>query len=297
MRYRKLGKTGLNVSVIGLGTWQFGGEWGKNFAQEEVEGILKKAKGLGINLIDTAPSYGDHLSERLIGSAIENNSREDWIIATKFGHKYEGPLKRSDCFSPQEIVQQLDQSLMSLKTDYVDMYQFHSGSDESFKNDELWTVLEKQIQAGKIRHLGISLKDNDNMVQTDLASQVKADVIQTVYNRVDRKPEEGVFPSCHRQNLGVFARVPLASGLLSGKYKKDTKFTENDVRHRMDKEEMINKLNLVDDIRRKEVPKGMDMAQWSLAWCLKNPSVTSVIPGCKNIEQVELNAGAADLQI
>ncbi|HET7658065.1 MAG TPA: aldo/keto reductase [Bacillales bacterium] len=294
MKYRKLGKTDLNVSVVGVGTWQFGGEWGKDYTQKEVDAIMDKAKETGINLIDTAECYGDHLSESFIGNAIRRE-REDWILATKFGHHYEGLMERTNHWSAKEVVKQLDDSLRELQTEYVDLYQFHSGSDEAFDNDDLWTALDKQVQSGKIRHLGISIGSNDNLHQTDLASQFNAETIQVVYNRLDRKPEERVFPSCERQNLGVLARVPLASGYLSGKYKPGAAFAENDVRHRHDQDETSEKLRLVEQIQREEVPGGVNMAQWALAWCLKHPAVTTVIPGCKNVEQVELNAQAADL--
>lgn len=120
-------------------------------------------------------------------------------------------------------------------------------------------------------------------------------MIQVVYNRLDRRPEEDVFPSCQRQDLGVLARVPLASGYLSGKYRPDATFGERDVR-RYD-EEREEKLRLVEEIRRTEVPEGVDMAQWALAWCLQHPAVTCVIPGVKSVEQVEANAKAAELDL
>jgi len=296
MKYRKLGKTGLKVSVIGVGTWQFGGEWGKSYTQEEVDGILAAAKDAGINLIDTAECYGDHLSESLIGKAIQHQ-RQDWILATKFGHKFHGHMDRTPHWSPQDVLQQLEDSLKALRTDYIDLYQFHSGSDECFDQDDLWTMLEKQVQAGKIRHLGISIGSNDNLHQTDAASRVNASVIQVVYNRLDRKPEERVFPSCERQNLGVLARVPLASGYLSGKYKPGAQFEANDVRNRHDQEQRDEKLRLVEQIRRTEVPAGVSMAEWALAWCLQHPAVTCVIPGCKDVEQVQSNARAAELDM
>lgn len=295
MKYRKLGKTDLNVSVIGMGTWQFGGEWGKDFTQKEVDDILEKAKELGINLIDTAECYGDHLSEKLIGQYLSKGNREDWLVATKFGHHFHENFNRTRHWSAQEVIKQLDDSLKALQTEYIDLYQFHSGSDEEFKNDDLWTALDKQIEAGKVRHLGLSIGSNDNLLQTDLASEVNASVIQVVYNRLDRKPEERVFPSCEKQNLGVLARVPLASGYLSGKYKPGAVFGQNDVRHKHDEQEVLKNLKLVEEIKRHEVPNGVNMAEWALAWCLEHPAVTSVIPGCKNVQQVELNARAANI--
>ncbi len=295
MKYRTLGKTGLNVSVIGVGTWQFGGEWGKNFTQEEVDSILEKAKELGINLIDTAECYGDHLSESLIGNYLQKTNREDWIIATKFGHHFVRNFERSRHFDAKDVLKQLDASLKALKTDYIDIYQAHSCTDEEFDNDDLWTMLDKQKQAGKIRHIGISLRKNDFVYQTKRASEVGASVIQVVYNRLDRKPEEEIFPICREQNLGVLARVPLASGYLSGKYKPGATFAANDVRSREEAAKRDELLRQVEEIRKTEVPEGVPMATWALAWCLQHPAVTTVIPGCKNPEQVEMNAKAAHL--
>lgn len=295
MKYRRLGKTELNVSVVGIGTWQFGGEWGLNYEQKEADAILDRGQELGINLIDTAECYGDHLSESFIGDYISRRKREDWIIATKFGHQFHDLFSRTDQFAAGDVIKQLDASLKALRTDYIDLYQFHSGPDAVFDNDELWTVLDKQVQAGKIRHLGTSIGSNDNLYQTDASTKVNSKVIQVVYNRLDRTPENRVFPSCERQDLGVLARVPLASGYLSGKYKPGATFESTDVRHRHDKEATLRKLEEVERIRQHEVPEGVDMAQWALAWCLKHPAVSAVIPGCKTPEQVELNAKAVDL--
>jgi aryl-alcohol dehydrogenase-like predicted oxidoreductase len=292
MKYRRLGKTNLKVSVIGIGTWQFGGEWGKTFAQEEVNAILAKAKDVGINLIDTAECYGDHLSEKLIGGYLRGANRHEWIIATKFGHRFIDLFRREEQWTAEAVIRQLEESLKALGTDYIDLYQFHSGNDEAFRNDDLWTALDKQVQAGKIRHLGLSLRKKDNLFQAESASKVKAETIQVVYNRLEREAEENVLPACERQDLGVLARVPLASGFLSGKYKPGAAFAENDVRHRSGQEEVAETLRLVEEIRQNEVPENMNMAHWALAWCLKHPAVTCVIPGCKSVEQVEANAAS-----
>jgi len=295
VKYRRLGSTGLDVSVVGIGTWQFGGEWGREYTQQEADAILDKGHELGINLIDTAECYGDHLSESLIGDYISRRNREDWIIATKFGHHFHERFTRTDVFSAEGVIAQLDASLRALKTEYIDLYQFHSGPDAAFDNDELWTTLDKQVQAGKIRFLGTSIGSNDNLHQTAASTKVNSRAIQVVYNRLDRKPEERVFPSCQEQNLGVLARVPLASGYLSGKYKPGAVFGSTDVRHRHDAEATRLKLEEVERIAREEVPEGVNMASWALAWCLKHPAVTAVIPGCKDAEQVEANAKAVEL--
>ncbi|MDF2652111.1 MAG: aldo/keto reductase [Paenibacillus sp.] len=294
MKYRRLGKTEIKVSVIGIGTWQFGGAWGKDFTQNEVDSILDTAKEEGINLLDTAECYGHHLSESFIGQYLERTkSRDQWIIATKFGHNHSDRNSSVNYWAADEVLKQLDQSLKSLHSDYIDLYQFHSGPDNVFDNDDLWTTLDKQLQAGKIRNLGISIGSNDNLHQTGKASQLNAKVIQVVYNRLDQTPENRVFVSCIEQDLGVLARVPLASGYLSGKYKPGAIFAENDVRSNHDKEQTAAKLRKVEEIRQLEVPSGVNMAEWALAWCLKHPAVTCVIPGCKSPEQVKTNARAA----
>ena len=294
MKYRTLGSTGLKVSVIGIGTWQLGGEWNKEFAQSEVNAMLARGKELGINLIDTAECYGDHVSERLIGGAIERE-RQDWIIATKFGHKYHGYLNRTEPRSPQDVLQQLDESLRSLRTDYIDIYQYHSWGDAQFDEPSVLEVLRKAKQQGKIRHIGNSVGKNTNVHQIEASQERDIEVIQIIYNRLDRAPEETTFPICQRQNLGVLARVPLASGYLSGKYKPGQTFPQGDVRSNQNPEARDAKLREVEQIRQNELPRGVDMATWALAWCLKNPVVSCVIPGCKDVKQVESNAKAADL--
>lgn len=293
MKYRRLGSTDLKVSVVGVGTWQFGGDWGKDFSQAEVDAILSHAKGLGINLIDTAECYGPHhMSEKFIGDFLSRDRREDWVLASKFGHKWHDNWEHA--WSAEAVQVQLEESLKALKTDYIDLYQFHSGPDDVFNNDDLWTMLDKQVQAGKIRNLGISIGANDNIYQTSKASELNAKAIQVVYNRIDQVPEEEVFPSCIEQDLGVLARVPLASGYLSGKYNPGATFSDN-VRKNHEQQEIDEKLELVAKIKEQEVPEGVNMATWALAWCLQHPAVTTVIPGCKSPEQVEANAKAAEL--
>lgn len=297
MKYRILGKTGLKVSVVGIGTWQLGGEWGKSFEQAEADAIVAKGAELGINLVDTAECYGDHLSERLVGEAIKGD-RDKWVLATKFGHKFHRPFERDFVYDPQEVEKQLDASLKALQTDYVDLYQFHSGTDEMFDTEGLWEMLNRQIEKGKVRHLGISVSSKyDGTHQIEDAPKVNAGAIQLVYNRLKRKPEQYLLKRCMELNFGVLARVPLASGFLTGKYDKSSTFGDNDVRGAwITDEDRIAMLDEAEEVR-SEVPDGVAMAQWALAWCLKHPAVTCVIPGCKSPEQVASNAAAAELDM
>ncbi|HEX2972770.1 MAG TPA: aldo/keto reductase [Tepidisphaeraceae bacterium] len=294
MKYRMLGRTGLKVSVVGVGTWQLGGEWGKSFEQDEVDRIIRRAKDLGINLIDTAECYGDHLSESLIGAAVQRD-RSDWVIATKFGHKYLGFMKRAEPRSAGEVMQQLDDSLRALRTDYIDVYQYHSVRNSEYDNEALREALFKAVRAGKVRHVGASISPPDNLHQVENADAARVDVVQVLYNRLDRRAEQRVLPACQKLNLGVFSRVPLASGFLTGKYKPGATFQGGDVRAEQDPKTIEAKLREVETIQKTEVPAGVNMAQWALAWCLQNPTVTAVIPGCKTVEQVESNAQAAEL--
>ncbi len=296
MHYRILGRTGLKISVIGVGTWQFGGEWGKTFTQAEVDAILGAARDAGVNFLDTAECYGDHLSERFIGAALAGR-REQWIIATKFGHHFHDAFQRTDHFDAADAVRQLDTSLLALRTDYIDLLQCHSAKDEQFRTAGLWEALLAEQAKGKVRHLGISISPNTNLYQTERAALVGAGSIQVVYNRLQREPEDKVFPACRKQNLGVLARVPLASGFLSGKYRPGAVFPASDVREAWMKKDRDAKLAEVARLAAVEVPAGVPMARWALAWCLHHPAVTAVIPGCKSPEQARDNAAAAALDI
>ncbi len=296
MKFRTLGSTGLKVSVVGVGTWQFGGEWGKPFSQEIVNPILGRAKDLGINLIDTAECYGDHLSEMLIGTFLRGQNRQQWIIATKFGHKFHANFNRSDAWDAASAIRSVEESLLALQTDYIDLLQFHSGRNEVFDNQELWSALHRLVQSGKVRHLGLSVSPNNNIYQVSRAGQLGIGTVQVIFNRLDRQAEAEVLPSCQAQNLGVLSRVPLASGLLSGKYRSGDTFTDpEDIRSKRDPAKVEEQLRQVEEIRRAEVPQGISMATWALAWCLKNPAVTCVIPGCKSPAQVVDNAASVDL--
>src|SRR5512137_522003 len=203
MRYRILGSTGLRVSVIGLGTWQFGGEWGRAFSQAEADAILDQAGALGINLLDTVECYGDHLSESLIGDYLSRHNRSRWIVATKFGHHFNRFMDRTEEFSAAGVREQLEASLRALRVETLDLYQFHSGSDAQLLNEDLWTMLAEQKQAGKIRHLGISILGKGSETQAREAQRLGAEALQVIYNRLDRRPEQLYFAHAQQHNLGI----------------------------------------------------------------------------------------------
>jgi len=286
----------LRTSVIGLGTWQFGGEWGVNFSQSEADAILDAAAACGINLIDTAECYGpEHISERLIGDYLSRRDRSQWLVATKFGHHFNSFMNRTDDFSVEGARAQLEASLRALRVETIDLYQYHSGPDGQFQNEKLWTMLAEQKRAGKIRHLGVSILQKGSELQARVAAKVGAETLQVYYNRLDRRPEQIYFPHARRDNLGIIGRVPLASGLLTGKYKPGATFAANDVRSNFDAEKMKRDLAEVERLQKEEAPAGVTMANWAMSWCLQDPLVSSVICGCKNPGQVRANAGAAAL--
>jgi len=298
VKYRTLGKTGLQVSVIGLGTHQFSGEWAKEFSAGEVERMLGRARELGINFLDTAECYGDHTVESVVGKSIKSR-RTEWMVATKFGHAYAGSPQKTEAWSADQVRRQLEDSLRALQTDHIDLYQFHSGGNEAFQNEALWTMLHEQVRAGKIRWLGLSLAANlmlkNDLQQLHVAPRVNVSAVQVVYNRLQTKAEEQVLPLCQKQQLGVLARVPLAKGFLGGNYRPGVAFPANDTRAAYGAEFNNRQLELVEKLRREELPSGQNMAQWALAWCLKNPAVASVVVGCKTIAQLESNAAAGEL--
>lgn len=290
MKYRRLGRTGLEVSVVGLGTWQLSGVWGKQFDQAEVNAMFARARDLGINFVDTAECYGDHLAERLLGGAIAGE-RERWIVATKFGHNPANNLGDGN-YAPAQVLAQLEASLRALGTDYIDVYQIHSAPDALFDNDELWTMLDAQVRAGKVRWLGNSIGMPHQRGQVERSPGYGISVIQTIYNAVRQVARDHVFPVARAHDLGVIARVPLASGFLCGRYRPGHAFEHDDVRSWRPAEgrdrEIARALAFLEN-----KPAEVEAAAWASAWCLGDDIVASVIPGVKSVAQVESNARAA----
>lgn len=228
-----------------------------------------------------------------IGAALKG-TRERWIIATKFGHHRASDLPPDTHWQPDSVQQQLEASLRALQTDYIDVYQFHSGTREQLDNDALWTMLDKQVQAGKVRFLGISIGQPSQLYQVDRATALGVSVIQTIYNAINTKAADTVLPSCLRQDLGVLARVPLASGFLSGKYQPDATFPNNDVR--AERKPEVNAQQIAQALQiLQQVPATVNPASWACAWCLQHPAISSVIPGIKSVTQLQINAAGADL--
>jgi len=260
-----------------------------------VDSIFDAARGCGINLIDTAECYGDHLSERLVGGAVAGD-RDRWVIATKFGHEFQRAFERTEPRRPADVRAQLEASLKALGTEYIDLYQYHSWGDEEFFDDDVLAVLHAARDAGKVRHIGNSVRKSDYRRQVEASGSRGLGAVQVIYNRLERGAEAECFDVCERDGLGVLARVPLASGYLSGKYKPGHEFDKGEVRGKWHSRERTDgALREVERIGREEVPEGVEMARWALAWCLRHPAVSCVIPGCKDAEQVRKNAAASGL--
>lgn len=292
MEYRVLGKTGLRVSAVGMGTWQLAGVWNKTFSLSEVRELFGCAAQLGVNFVDTAECYGDHQAESFIGQCIAGE-RERWVIATKFGHNVANGLGDEN-FEPDQVRQQLEASLRALRTDYIDVYQMHSAVNERFNNDALWTMLDKQVQAGKIRFLGNSLLMPQMLNQIKKSGEYGISVLQTTYNAVQTKAGEAALPLASELKLGVIIREPLASGFLSGKYQPGDRFEGLDVRA-MRPADVLDKsiTSALEALQAK--PEDVEPVAWANAWCLRNPAVSTVIPGVKSPEQLMQNVQACEL--
>ncbi|HET6343392.1 MAG TPA: aldo/keto reductase [Myxococcota bacterium] len=294
MRYRRLGRSNLRVSVVGVGCWQLGGEWGKRYEQSEVDAMFARARNVGINLIDTAECYGNHEAERLVGRAVRGQ-RHRWHLCTKFGHRFHGHLDRTAAFDVASVRASLERSLRALGTDFIDVYYFHSGTDEQLATEGLWAYLQGEVQAGKIRHLGLSLSGkNPAVLRTQIlrAVDLGVSVVQVVYSRLRPEAREEALPACAARDLGVVARVVLAQGALSGKPVLRA-YPPNDLRSRLSVSDAYALQARVALIRRKEVPAGGDLAQWAIAYSLSHEAVSAAIVGCKDVAQVDANAAAA----
>ena len=277
----------MKISVLGLGTELFSGLRRKEISTKEIKKIFSQAAEQDINHIDTAECYGDHLSERLIGDYINNKNK--WIISTKFGHTYKKEHK-NDSYDLNSVKLQLENSLRALKRDYIDIYYFHTGNNEQFFNDDLWEFLNREIKKGKIRYLGVSLKHElvlkKNYEQIKNLKKYGISFVQTVFNYLSQESSEYVFDECRKNNIYIIGRMPLAKGLLTGKYKSDDDFDRDDPRLKF---KLFNKraykiiFNDLQSISRNQLSK------WSLSWVLSNPNIISTVVGCNNLKQLNSN--------
>lgn len=295
MEYRELGSTGLKPSVIGLGTWVMGGwMWGGAEDRESLA-TIRRAIDLGLNLIDTAPIYGHGRSEELVGHAVADSGRREYLIlATKVGLQWNPEKTRVwRNASRARISQEIEDSLRRLRTDYIDIYQVHWPDPHTSFEETMEALLELQHQ-GKLRFIGLS---NFDAVQIERCLAVgPVHVLQPPYNLFERGIEEAVLPYCRSKRIGTFIYGPLCRGLLSGKYKGYETFGKGDVRE-MDpkfKDETFRKyVACVERLRTVATQCGKTVGQMAIRWCLEQPGVTVALCGARRPEQIEDNAGGA----
>ena len=296
MKYRMLGKTGLRVSVIGLGTMVHAGHFGP-MKDEESLGAIETALDLGVNFIDTSDAYGAGYSETLLGNALKGR-RDKVILATKGGNVMTGPNRGKRVFEPDYISRVMDESLQRLQTDYIDLYQLHNPTVEIIEKSEVWNVLERAKQAGKIRHYGVSINSMEEGIAA--VKDGRAETIQVEYNLLAQEPAEKIFPSAEQANVGIIARVPLRRGILTGKMTvaDETRFQGGDVRARSFKGEAFAKeLAKADQLRFLVHGEVTSFVQAALAFCVAHPAVSITIPGARNAAQMRENAAGAGVEI
>lgn len=295
MEYRILGKTGLRVSVVGLGTMVHAGHFGP-MKDEESLSAIDAALDMGVNFIDTSDAYGAGYSETLLGKALKGR-RPSVILATKGGNIMTGPNRGKTDFSTDYIGRVMEESLKRLQTDYIDLYQLHNPNVEIIETGEVWELLERCKKEGKIRHYGVSI----NKVEegTAAAKGGRSETIQLEYNMIVQDPSQEVLPLAQKANVGVIARAPLRRSLLAGKLtlSDQQRFQGEDVRARNFPGEVFQKeLEKVERLRFLAKP-GRSLAQAALAFCIAHPAVSVVIAGARNAQQMRENAGAADLKL
>ncbi len=305
MKYNLLGNTGLKVSQLCLGTMTFGGKgyWTAigTLPQDAVNELVKRAVDAGINFIDTANVYSEGLSEQMTGKAIHDLGlkRDDLVIATKVrGKMGEGPNNTG--LTRKHILQQVEDSLKRLGTDYIDLYQIHGYDPLTPLQETLWT-LDDLVKSGKVRYIGCSNLAAWQLMKalafSEYKEQAKFVSLQAYYTIAGRDLERELIPLLQDQKLGLMVWSPLAGGLLSGKYKRDSENPEDSRRANFDFPP-VNKskaFDILDALHPMAEAKGATVAQLALAWLLHQPAVTSVIIGAKKTEQLEDNLKAIDI--
>lgn len=297
MNYRKLGNTDLSVSEISFGTWGIGGDWGMSDTRDALLG-LNHAIESGVNFFDTADVYGDGRSEELLREATKG--KEDQIyIASKFCR--DGDIHDPLTYSEESVRKYCEDSLKRLGRERIDLYQIHCPPLPILQNTNVFTVLDKLQQEGKIRHYGVSVETVEEGLFCLTIPGVRA--LQVIFNLFRQKPLEELFPAAKKQGVGILARVPLASGLLTGKFNSQTKFAENDHRQFNANGE---KFNVGETFAGLEFSKGVELtngiswiadgrdslANSALRWILDQEEITCAIPGFKNVAQVDQNLKA-----
>jgi aryl-alcohol dehydrogenase-like predicted oxidoreductase len=300
MQYRTLGKTGFSVSTISFGAWALGGDWGQ---VEDAESLaaLRKAVDVGINFFDTADVYGDGRSERLVGQ-LRREVGDTIRIATKAGRRLNPHT--ADGYDLANLRAFVERSLQNLGVECLDLLQLHCPPTDVYYRPEVFAALDELVREGKLLHYGVSVERVEEGLKALEFPGVAT--VQIIYNLFRQRPAELFFRKAEERGVGILARVPLASGLLSGSMDKTRVFSDQDHRkynrhgEAFDRGETFSGvdfelgLELAEEIR-KYVPEGASLAQFALRWILMDPAVSCAIPGAKRPEQVAHNARAADL--
>lgn len=301
MEYRELGRTGYKVSTVGFGAWAIGGDaWGQTDDAQSLR-TLHHAVDLGVNFIDTADVYGNGHSERLI-ARLRRERSEPIIVATKAGRRLNPHVAAG--YTQANLTAFVERSLRNLEVDALDLLQLHCPPSEVYDMQAVFAALDALVAAGKIRFYGVSVERVDEALKAIQYPNVQS--VQIIFNMFRLKPAEQFFRAAREHKVGILARVPLASGLLTGKLRPDTHFDPNDHRaynrhgEAFDQGETFSGVDYATGLRAVEelrplMPPGATMAQFALRWILQFPEVTTTIPGGKTPEQVEDNVRAASL--
>ncbi|MGD0167833.1 MAG: aldo/keto reductase [Gaiellaceae bacterium] len=298
MRYRKLGRTGLEVSEIGLGAWGIGADAWKGGTDADSLAAMRRAVELGVNFIDTAIVYGSGHSEKLVGQI--KREHPELIIATKVNPAdWVWPAKDTtaadDAFSAAHVIARTEESLRNLGIDVIDVQQFHVWSDNWVDQGTWLEGIEKLKADGKIRFFGVSVNDSQPNSVLKLVESGLVDSVQVIYNIYDQAPEDKLFPLCEQHDVGVIVRVPFDEGSLTGKVTPETVFEEGDFRNTYFAGE--RKQQVWDSVQKiaadLEIPLER-LPEMALRFCLAHPAVSTVIPGMRSVPHVEMNVAAGN---
>lgn len=300
MQYRELGRTGWEVSTISFGAWAIGGTWG-NVKDEESLAALHRALDLGVNFFDTADVYGDGRSEQLL-ARLRKERKEPFYVATKAGRRLDPHVASG--YNKKNLTAFVERSLKNLDVEALDLVQLHCPPTEVFYMPEVFDILDGLLKAGKLRYYGVSVEKVEEALKAIEYPNVQT--VQIIFNMFRQRPTDLFFGEAQRRKVGILARVPLSSGMLTGKMTHTSTFAKDDHRRFNRQGESFDRgetfsgldyeigLQAVEELRA-FLPEGMSMSQMALRWILMFPAVTCAIPGAKRPSQVEENITAADL--
>jgi aryl-alcohol dehydrogenase-like predicted oxidoreductase len=301
MEFRTLGKTGFNISAISLGTWQVGGKWGDNFSDANADEILNKAIDSGVNFIDTADVYSDGGSEKAVGRLIKNR-KEKIYVATKCGRQIQPHANAG--YNADVLRKFVENSLTNMGLETIDLIQLHCPPTEVYYRPEIFELFDQLKKEGKIQNLGVSVEKVEEALKAIEYDNVTA--VQIIFNMFRQRPSQLFFSEAKKKNVGIIVRVPLASGLLTGKFSESTNFTEGDHRQfnrngeAFDKGETFSGIDYNTGIAAVEELKRIFSGQTNLAavalkWILQFDAVSCIIPGASTNKQVDSNLSAFDM--